>query len=190
MDWTLFWQIAGPIAVIVSIVISIALFIIPRREKTEIRDANMLAELRLTIDKKAFINLEYSFALVRIKGTRNQYVSQVYVKLNKRLRNELKQYFEIPLTFGGVPVLSSDGLGHSPGDATKLEPGKPLRFGDTLNFMASRTLTKKERKEADDLVQKLWHQYRIGWKDTYRKRVHWKTINQSREVQKILKSKP
>jgi len=179
MDWILFWQIVGPI--IGAIGSGFLIHYLTHREKVEVKHANMLAKLKM--DKDTHIHIEYSFALFYTKGTRDQYIGQIWVEFDKHLWKKLKRYFNIPLIFGGVPMPMSDGLGHGPGDERKLELGKPQWFGSTWSFPAWRTLTEGESKNVDDLLHKLWHRYKIGWKDTYGK-THWKTIHQLKEIEK------
>ena len=46
MDWILFWQIAGPIIGVAGITVPIVLYNFSRREKLEIRHANMSVQLK------------------------------------------------------------------------------------------------------------------------------------------------
>jgi len=47
-------------------------------------------------------------------------------------------------------------------------------------------MAEEEREELNNLVQELWHRYKIGWKDTYGK-THFKSINQLRDIEKSFK---
>ena len=175
MDWILFWQIAGPIIGLIGIVAMVALFLWPRREKVEIKYANMYVQLLETNKTTTGIKIECTFSLLYARGTRDCYISETWLELDKRLWKSLRVYFkEVPLRMGGIPC--PDGL-------KKLELGKRQPLGIDSSSRACRVITDEEREELDNLVQKLWYRYRIGWKDSYGK-THWKTINQLRELQK------
>ena len=140
------------------------------REKVEIKYPNMLATLKT--ERNAGIKIEYSFALLYTKGTRDYHVSQIWSELDKQLWERLFPYFEVPLRI----TFNQDEL-------PKLEPGKPKWLGFDWWCPVRKGITKQELQELDGIVQKLWYHYKIGWKDTYGK-TRWKTINQLRELQK------
>lgn len=175
MDWTLFWQISSPIFALLAIAVTLVLFIYRRREKVEIKYANIYVQLLETNKTTTGIKIECTFSLLYTRGTRNCYISETWLELDKRLWKSLRVYFEeVPLRMGGIP--SPDGL-------KKLELGKPQPLGIDLSSRACRVITDEERKELDKIAQKLWHRYKIGWKDTYGK-THWKTIHQLKEIER------
>ena len=159
MDWILFWQIAGPI--IGTLVVGALLHYLSHREKVEIKYATMLAILKA--DKDVGIKIECSFTLLYTKGTRDHYVNQIRLELDKRIWEKLFPYFEIPLK-----------ITFNQNEQPKLELGKPrhLGFDWWCPVRKDKVLDQKKHKEIEDLVQKLWHRYKIGWKDTYDK-THW-----------------
>ena len=177
MAWweqSLILQIAVPITVAVA---GGALFYyLSQREKVEVTYANMIAHLLETNGTISGITVECEFSLLYSKGTRERYISETRLELDKQVWGKLRSYFnELPRWIGGIPC--SEGL-------KELKRGKPEIFGIDFSSKASRVITNEEREELDDLVQELWHRYRIGWKDTYREKNRWKTINQLKELQK------
>jgi len=169
------WQIVVPI--IGAVAGSALFYYLSHREKVEIKYPNMVVQLLETNGTTTVIKMECTFALLYSKGTRDCYVSETWLELNRRLWKRLRPYFEVPLKMGGIPT--PDGL-------VKLELGKPQWLAIDWSFPARRMITEEERKELDDLIQKLWYQYEIGWGDTYGK-TQRKSIHQLREIQKILK---
>jgi len=167
------WQIAVPI--IGAVAGSALFYYLSHREKVEIKYANMIVQLLETNETTTDIKIECTFSLLYAKGTRDCYISETWLELDRRLWKKLRKYFEeVPLRMGGIP---------GPNGLKKLELGKPQPLGIDLSSRARKVITDEEHKELDDLVQKLWQRYKIGWKDTYGK-THWKTINQLREIQK------
>lgn len=167
------WQIAGPIiGVLISILVSVVLYYFSHKEKLEIKYSNMNAQLK--INDATGIQVDCAFSLLYMKGTRDCYVSEIWLELDKHLWKKLKPYFEVYLKIS---------RGFSQDKLPKLELGKPQCLGVDMWFPARRVFSEEERKEIDDIVQKLWHRYKIGWKDTYGK-VHWKTVHQLREIRR------
>jgi len=176
MNWTLFWQIAGSITGIAGIIIAIVLFIVSRREKIEVTYSSISVRLLETDGTINGLTVECAFGLLYSKGTREHYISETRLELDKQAWRKLRLYFDkLPRRVGGIPC--SEGL-------KELKRGKPETFGIDFSSKASRVITEDAREELDDLIQQLWYRYRIGWKDTYRKKVRWKTINQLKELQK------
>ena len=171
MDWQIIISLVTLALVIFTIVWGTGLWI--RRGKLTITYPQML--VKLETGKSTDIKIMCTFSLLYAKGTRDCYISETWLELDRRLWKKLRKYFEeVPLRMGGIP--GSNGL-------KKLELGKPQPLGIDLSSRARRVITDEERKELDELVQKLWQRYKIGWKDSYGK-THWKTINQLREIQK------
>jgi len=192
---TLDWQI-GAIIGVTGIVFTVIFFYLSRREKVEIKYANMQVQLRpvnngmmdkeaktkwgrnqLEISEASGIHIECSFSLLYAKGMRDRYISEIWLEFDKHLWKKLKPYFEVYLRVGKA----------SQGELPKLELGKPQLLGIDAWFPARRTFTEEEHKELDDIVQKLLHRYKIGWRDTYGK-TQWKTIHQLREIRNMLYS--
>ena len=171
MDWILFGQIAGPI--IGTLAVGVLLHYLSHREQVEINYATMLAVLKA--DKNAGIKIDCSFTLLHTKGTRDHYVSQTWLELDKRIWEKLFLYFEIPLKI----TFNQD-------EQPRLEPGKPKQLGFDwwCPVRKGKVISQKNHKEIENLVQKLWHRYKIGWKDTYGKSQS-KTIPQLREINKM-----
>ena len=153
---------------------SFLVYHLSHREKLELKHANMSAQLKT--GEVTGIELKCWFSLLYTKGTRDCYLEEISLELDKHTCEKLRTYFE-----GYIKM--SKGV-ESP--KAKLEIGKPQWFGFEDFFPARRALTEEERKELDDVVQKLWHRYRIGWKDTYGK-PHWKTIHQLKDIEKSFK---
>lgn len=174
MDWHIIISLATLALVVFGILWGNNL--LGRRENVELRSPNMTAGLKI-INSVAGIQIECSFSLIYTKGTRGHLISAICFKLDKHLWARLKPYFKIYLENG--KYFSLDAL-------PKLELGKPLWLSHDEWYQARRVITEEEYKKLDELVQELWHQYKIGWKDTYGK-THWKTINQLREMQQLLK---
>jgi hypothetical protein len=172
MDWILFWQIAGPIIGVLGISVAVWLFLLSHREKVAIEFPNMLAQLKT--NEANGIQFEYSFSLIYVRGTRDRYVSEICVEFDKSSWKKLNPHFKLPLRI-------TRGFGHD--ELSKLEVGKPKQFGYDDFFPARKVISEEECEELDNLVQELWHRYKIGWKDTYRK-THWEMINQLRIRQK------
>lgn len=174
MDWTLFWQIAIPVTA--TIFISALLYYLSHREKVEIKHANMSAQLLGENETTTGIRIQYSFSLLYTKGTRSRYISETRLKFDKKLWENLRPYFHIPLEIDEPPDLL---------ELTRLEIGKPMPLGGGWEFAArkDKIISQEERKELECVTQKLWYRYKIGWKDTYGKS-RWKTINQLRERKK------
>ena len=171
MDWYLIISLATLVLVIFTIVWGTGLWV--RREKITITYPQML--VKLETGKSTDIKIKCTFSLLYAKGTRDCYISETWLELDRRLWKKLRKYFEeVPLRMGGIP---------GPNGLKKLELGKPQPLGIDLSSRARRVITDEERKELDDLIQKLRQRYKIGWKDSYGK-THWKTINQLREIQK------
>jgi len=181
MNWTLFWQIASPIIGVISRGVAVVLFLLSRREKVEVESANMYSGV-FWRGNTTNIQIKYSFALLYTKGTRDQYITQVWVELDKRLWKKLKQYFE------DMPVILDKYLGYRPPAQRKLKLGILKRFDYENTFSTCRTLTASESEEVQKLAKKLQHRYKIGWKNSYGKNRR-KTINQLRAKQKEAKKK-
>ncbi len=175
MDWTLFWQIAAPIIGLLGIGVMVTLFLWPRREKVVITHPNMLIELKT--NDAVGIQFEYWFSLIYVKGVRNRYVSEIWVELDKKIWGKVNSHFKTPLRLSRL---------FSQEELVKLELGKAEHFGLDAFFPARSVLAEEEYEELDNLVQRLWHQYKIGWKDTYGK-TQLKTIHQLRELNKLFK---
>lgn len=166
------WQIVVPI--IGAVAGSALFYYLSHREKVEINYATMLAILKT--DEGAGIKIECSFTLLYTKGTRDHYVSQIWLELHRRFWEKLFPYFEIPLKI----TFNQD-------EQPKLEPGKPkwLGFDWWCPARKSKVVSQEKYKNLEDITQKLWHRYKIGWKDTYGK-TQTKTINQLKEIQELL----
>ncbi len=164
---TLSWQLASLIIGALGIATMVTIFLFSRREKVEIEYANM--SVQLEINKATGIRIECAFSLLYVKGTRDHYVSEIWLEFDKHLWKKLEPYFEVPLK----ACFNQDAL-------PKLELGKLKWLGNNLFCPARRALTVEEHKELDDIVQKFLHRYKIGWKDTYGK-TQWKIIHQLRE---------
>ena len=168
------WQIA--VAIIGTVAGSFLVYHLSQRERVEVTYANMSARLLETNGTITGIIAECAFSLLYSKGTRERFISETRLELDKQVWEKLRSYFnKLPRWIGGIPC--SEGL-------KELKRGKPEIFGIDFSSKASRVITNEEREELDDLVQELWHRYRIGWKDTYREKNRWKTINQLKELQK------
>lgn len=173
MDWQIIISSVTLALVIFTIIWGTGLWL--RRETIKILYPNVLTELK--VDNGAWIHLEYSFNIFRVRGKRNYYVSEILLELDKHLCEKLRPYFRIP---------ESMSISLNQQDLRKLEVGKSEHFGYDDDFQAKMTVAKEKVEEFDNLVQKLWHRYKIGWKDTYGE-FHWKTINQLRDIQKSFK---
>lgn len=173
MDWILFWQIAAPIIGLLGIGATVFLVLWARREKVEITYTNMFVQLKT--NEATGIQFEYWFSLIYVRGTRDHYVSKIFIEFNKHPWKKLSASFAMPISI-------CKGIGNLD-TPVKLELGKPTQFGHDDFFPARRAISEEEQKEFDSLVQKLWHRYEIGWKDTYGK-THWKTIHQLKEIEK------
>lgn len=174
--WEQLWilQILAPI--IVALAVGALFYYLSHREKVELKYANMIARLLETDGTINGITVECSFSLLYSKGTRERYISETRLELDNQVWKKLRSYFDkLPRWIGGIPC--AEGL-------KELKLGKPETFGIDTSSKTSRAITDEEREELDNLVQELWHRYRIGWTDTYRKKIRWKTINQLKEFQK------
>ena len=141
-----------------------------------IKYPDMLAQLKA--NEANGIQFEYSFSLIYMRGTRDRYVSEICIEFDESSWKKLNPHFKLPLRM-------SKGFGHDV--LSKLEIGKPKQFGYDDFFPARRVIIEEEREELDNLVQELWHRYKIGWKDTYG-RNHCRTINQLRDIKRSFKS--
>ena len=168
------WQIVAPI--IGAVAGSALFYYLSHREKVEIKYANMSVQLLGENETTTGIHIEYSFRLLYAKGTRSLYISETQLKFDKKLWKKLRPYFEIPLEINVPP----DSV-----EPKRLQTGKPLDFGEGWAFAIhkGKVISWEEREELESIAQKLWHRYKIGWKDTYGK-THWKTINQLRAIRK------
>jgi len=173
------WAIAGVIVAIIGVILMWLFFYLPRREKVEVTYSDMSVQLLETNGTITDIIVKCAFSLLYSKGTRECYISETWLKLDMQVWKKLRLYFnKLPRWIGGIPC--SEGL-------KKLERGKPQMFGIDFSSPISRVITDDERKELNELVQELWHHYRIGWEDTYG-RTHCKTINQLRDIKRSFKS--
>jgi len=166
------WQIVGPAVGILGIGVTIFLVVWMRREKIVIQYPNVL--LQLKTNGVIGIQFEYWFSLIYIKGERDYFVSEIQIELGKRPWEKLRPYFKI---------YRKMSRGYSLDELPKLEIGNPRHFGYDDFFPAQKEISKEELEKLENLIQELWHKYKIGWKDTYGK-FHWKTINQLKYIKK------
>ena len=105
MDWTLFWQVTGPV---LAVVISFVLYIWSRREKVAIVIHDSYATFALKGTKEIgpgqklitvnnhSLHIYVSCALVLTSGEKEIEVMGVEIKLHKETCEELKKYFLVP----------------------------------------------------------------------------------------------
>jgi len=175
MVWNFLWQIVGPVVGILGIGVTVFLVVWTRREKIVIQYPHVFVQLKT--NGVTGIQFEYWFSLIYIKGVRDYFVGEIWIELDKRLWGKLLPYFKIYRRMS---------RGYSQDELPKLEIGNPRQFGHDNFFPAQKAIKKEELEKLENLIQELWYKYKIGWKDTYGK-VHWKSINQLKDIKKSFK---
>jgi len=110
------WQVA--VSIVGAIAVSALFYYLSHREKVEIKYPNLLVQLKT--NEATGIKFEYSFSLIYMRGARDYYVSEIWVKFDKRSWKKLWPYFKIPLRISKL-------VGRD--DLSKLEMGKLKHFG-------------------------------------------------------------
>jgi membrane protein implicated in regulation of membrane protease activity len=85
INWTLFWQIAGPIIALLGIIIMVVLFLWPRREKVKIKTGGLNHRVGERAQNKVAIFKLYTTELQRTGGKDIRYLTQILLKLDEHL---------------------------------------------------------------------------------------------------------
>jgi len=87
------WQIAGPIIGFIGIVVVVVLFLLPRRERVEIRISNLNYQVH-GVDRKLTVYL--GIEIQRSGRKEMRYVKQILLQPDKQIYGQLCDYFNLP----------------------------------------------------------------------------------------------
>ena len=166
------WILPTVISIVGTLVISLTLYCFSHREKFVIRYPHLFTNFES--NDVNVLKIEFWFELIYQRGVRDYYVKKTWLKFNKKVWRKMRSYFDLPYIMGGV--VNADEI-------LKLEVGKPEHLGAEYAISTKITLSEYERGQIENMTQKLWHKYKIGWEDSYGK-VHWKSISQIRALVK------
>ena len=164
MDWTLFWQIAGPIIGLLGIGVGIILFLWPRRERVKIKITTLNYHLQGSVNEK--LTVELSGSVVRSGGKEVRSMTGARLKPDKHTLSILSQCFKFDnalITFRCKPL-------NIPKDANK-----PFGLFQTYLSLDMNKSQNIKQELAYDLSQKTF-EVSLVWNDN--EKAKWKKITQ------------
>ena len=187
MDWTLFWQITGPV---LAVVVSFVLYIWSRREKVVVVNSEVYAEFLpkgTRVDTKLgmgplllkhpALSIETKCDLVLTSGQQETEVKSIEIRLDKKTSKKLKTYFRLPPR-NRLDLFESNS--NSPKGL--LQPRKAMQFGAERLFDCTEEFKEEQEKIGSDshpdfiqpLLDELETKYHICWTRYDGKKLCWK----------------